>query len=108
MDHPISEDTLRRFLAGKAAREENRAVVAHLLQGCPSCSRALQALAGPPPESSDAYEAALDRLEKTLAASLDVPVTVEARPAARRPPGRSRHTASSLRPLPAAGGPCRW
>lgn len=88
MDHPISEDTLERFLSGRAAREENRAVVAHLLQGCPSCSRTLQSLASLP-ESGDAYEAALDRLEKALAASLDVAVTVEPRPARR--PGRSRH-----------------
>lgn len=89
MDHPIPDDTLERFLNGQASREENRAVVAHLLQGCPSCSRALQALAGPPaPDVS--YEEALDRLERALAASLDVPVAVERRPARRYAASRSR------------------
>ena len=87
MDHPISEDTLARFLNGKASRDENRAVVAHLLQGCEPCSRALQALAGRH-ESGNAYEEALDRLEKALAASLDVPVAVESRPARRGGRGR--------------------
>jgi hypothetical protein len=33
MDHP-SEETLKRFAAGTATREENRAVVSHLVKGC--------------------------------------------------------------------------
>jgi hypothetical protein len=34
--HP-SEDSLRRFLLGGAARAEARAIVLHLLEGCPEC-----------------------------------------------------------------------
>jgi anti-sigma factor RsiW len=94
MDHPILEDALERFLNGKASREENRAIVAHLLQGCPSCSLRLQALAKPQ-EPIGSYEAALDRLEKALAVSLDVPVTVEA--------GSACHTSPSRRPKVARG-----
>ncbi|HYG62352.1 MAG TPA: hypothetical protein VEL74_07210 [Thermoanaerobaculia bacterium] len=120
MDHPIPEDTLERFLNGKASRDENRAVVAHLLQGCAACSRALQTLAGRQ-EAGDSYEEVLDRLEKALAASLDVPVTVEARPArhsGRRsgPPRRAARPAGvggggvgvGATPPPAGCGPARW
>jgi hypothetical protein len=58
MDHP-SEDTLKRFAAGSASREESRAVVAHLLKGCAACARTLRALLQPESVSRSAYEAAL-------------------------------------------------
>jgi hypothetical protein len=34
--HPAKE-VLRRFMAGSASPAEARAVVAHLLKGCPAC-----------------------------------------------------------------------
>jgi hypothetical protein len=46
MNHP-SEETLKRFAAGTSTREENRAVVAHLLKKCPACARTLRSLMGP-------------------------------------------------------------
>jgi hypothetical protein len=36
--HPHPE-SLHRFLLGQATAAEKRAVVLHLLQGCPECSR---------------------------------------------------------------------
>jgi len=41
VDHP-SEETLKRFAAGMATREEGKAVVAHLLKGCAECARKLR------------------------------------------------------------------
>ena len=37
-NHPAKED-LQRFMAGDLPRAEARAVVRHLLRGCPICSR---------------------------------------------------------------------
>lgn len=52
--HSISDLSLQRFARGEATREEKRTVLAHLLRGCTACSRALQAMAGPPPPASAA------------------------------------------------------
>jgi len=69
LDHSISAEMLDRFAAGFATRGERRAVVRHLLEGCPSCSRRL----GPhvPMEAAetpeDAYDQAFERgLERAL------------------------------------------
>lgn len=43
MDH-VPPETLRRFVARKASREEVRGVVRHLLSGCRECGSALGAL----------------------------------------------------------------
>lgn len=102
MDHPISQDSLERFLEGRASREENRAIVAHLLQGCPSCSRKLQALV-PSEVAEGAYDAMLDRLERALTASLDIPVTVE-----RPPAGRSGRPRRRMPPRSPRRGPPSW
>jgi tetratricopeptide (TPR) repeat protein len=70
-DHP-DPDSLRGLVRGEIAREQARAVVAHLLTGCRSCLAAVildyQALAAPPAadrpltwEEDVAYDAAIDR-----------------------------------------------
>src|SRR5436305_1139040 len=70
MDHP-SEETLKRFVAGTASREESRAVVAHLLKGCSACARKLRELMEPDAVSRTFYEAALDRFDQELVESLE-------------------------------------
>jgi len=52
---------LSRFLDGESSNEEARAVVAHLLTGCPLCLAATSAGAGPPEEQGDAYDLAIQR-----------------------------------------------
>src|SRR6476620_7411216 len=52
---------LSRFLDGESSNEEARAVVAHLLTGCPLCLSATSAVAGPPEEQGDAYDLAIQR-----------------------------------------------
>lgn len=65
MDHPIAPDSLARFLAGGASREENRRVVAHLLKGCPLCAqRVEELLVEPEPDEEHGYDAAFDRFER--------------------------------------------
>jgi len=58
MKHPISESSLNRFACGTATREEGKSIVIHLLRGCSTCSRRLQALTGPV-ETAPAYPEAL-------------------------------------------------
>lgn len=70
MDHP-SEETLKRFAAGTASREESRAVVAHLLKGCSSCARKLRLLMEPDAVSGTSYEAALDHFDQGVIERLD-------------------------------------
>lgn len=70
MDHP-SEETLKRFVAGTASREESRTVVAHLLKGCPACARKLRELMAPEAVSRTSYEAALERFDSGLIESLE-------------------------------------
>jgi hypothetical protein len=59
MDHP-SEETLKRFAAGTASREEGRAIVAHLVKGCADCARKLKSLMEPSPSSGRIYDDALE------------------------------------------------
>jgi tetratricopeptide (TPR) repeat protein len=79
-DHP-NPDSLRGLVRGEIAREQARAVVAHLLTGCRSCLAALvsdyQALAAPPAaerpltrEENAAYDAAIDRAFKAVRTTL--------------------------------------
>lgn len=70
MDHP-SEETLKRFAAGTGSREENRAVVAHLVKGCSACARKLRDLMEPDPVPRSSYEPALDRFDQELIESLE-------------------------------------
>src|SRR5436305_4207656 len=60
-EHP-SEETLRRFAAGTASRDEGQRVVAHLLRGCGACSARLGSSLRPP-APPDAYQSLLTRLE---------------------------------------------
>jgi phosphoenolpyruvate synthase/pyruvate phosphate dikinase len=59
-DHP-SLETLKRFATGTGSREENRAVIAHLIQGCTACSDTLRALMEPEPVVGVTYDAPLDQ-----------------------------------------------
>src|SRR5262245_59470503 len=59
MEHP-ADDVLLRFLLGAASRQENRAVVTHLLARCPRCAAALRQMKLPPVDPA-AYDEALDR-----------------------------------------------
>jgi hypothetical protein len=70
MDHP-SEDTLKRFASGTASREENRAVVEHLVKGCSVCARKIRALIEPERVSRSSYEAPLDQFDQGLVESLE-------------------------------------
>jgi hypothetical protein len=70
MDHP-SDETLKRFVAGTASREENRAVVAHLVKGCSACARKLRELMEPEAVSRVSYEVALDHFDKGVIETLD-------------------------------------
>lgn len=74
MDHP-SEETLKSFAAGTASREENRAVVAHLVKGCSDCARKLRELMEPEAVSRASYEASLDRFDKKLIENLESSVS---------------------------------
>ncbi len=47
MEHDIEDASLERFAAGKASREEARAITRHLLQECPVCAERLRNLLGP-------------------------------------------------------------
>jgi tetratricopeptide (TPR) repeat protein len=81
--HPTS-GVLESFLLGKLAGAERKAVVAHLLQGCPSCQRALAPLVSPlfEPELPEApddgwrYEFAIRRaMRRTFSGRQDRPAT---------------------------------
>lgn len=65
MEHPVSRESLERFAAGAASRDEGRVIAIHLLKGCGACAAALRSL-----ELSraplDAYDRALDRFERGL------------------------------------------
>jgi hypothetical protein len=95
MEHP-SEETLKRFAAGTGSREENRAVVAHLLKGCPACARILRALMEPNPVARTDYEEPLDRFDQGvlqgLESSIDPLDTLRTLPhgALHEPPGNGR------------------
>jgi hypothetical protein len=75
MDHP-SEETLKRFAAGTASRDESRAVVAHLLKGCASCARKIRALMEPASVRREIYDSPLERFDQkqveTLESSIDL------------------------------------
>jgi hypothetical protein len=73
VDHP-SEDTLKRFAACTASRQEARAVVAHLLQGCAVCSGRLKSLMEPANVPGPAYENALNRFDRNLIEALEASI----------------------------------
>ena len=73
MDHP-SEETLKRFAAGTASREESRNAVAHLLKGCTLCATRLKSLIEPKSVSGASYEDALDRFDQGLIEALETSI----------------------------------
>jgi anti-sigma factor ChrR (cupin superfamily) len=74
LDHP-SEETLKRFAAGKASREESRTVVVHLLKGCPHCATRLRALMEPQSVASVSYDIALDRFDQGMLEALEASIS---------------------------------
>ena len=74
MDRP-SEDILRRFVSGTASREESRAVVAHLVKGCPACARKIRDLMEPKAVPSSSYEDPLNRFDQGLIEGLESSIT---------------------------------
>lgn len=79
MEHP-PEETLKRFVAGTASREESRAVVAHLVKGCRFCAAALRLLMKPAETPVKTYESILERSGERLSELAD---KAERRPAPR-------------------------
>ena len=72
MEHLISRESLERFAAGSATREEGRTIAIHLLKGCATCAAILRSLErGRAP--MDAYDRALDRFERELRAEVVAP-----------------------------------
>ena len=63
MGHAISNESLRRFAAGTATRQESCSIVTHLLKGCPSCGKRLKSFVRPEPPA-DIYDVVFDRLER--------------------------------------------
>jgi hypothetical protein len=95
LEHP-SEETLKRFAAGTASRDESRAVVAHLVKGCRSGAAALRSLMQPAETPEKTYGDVLDRFGERLP---EVVAEAERRPAPRprllepvlpRPDGKGR------------------
>jgi hypothetical protein len=70
MDHP-SADILQRFASGTASRDESRAIVAHLVKGCPACARKIRDLMEPKAVPRSAYEDPLDRFDQGLIEGLE-------------------------------------
>jgi anti-sigma factor ChrR (cupin superfamily) len=74
LDHP-SEETLKRFAAGTASREESRNVVAHLLKGCAHCANRLKTLTEPRSVSGASYDDALDRFDQGMIEALETSIS---------------------------------
>ena len=72
MEHLIPRESLERFAAGSATREEGRTIAIHLLKGCATCAATLRDLErGRAP--MDAYDRALDRFERELRSEVVAP-----------------------------------
>ena len=70
MEHP-SDEALKRFVAGTAARDERRVIVAHLLKGCATCARKVRDLMKPDEVRRDLYDSVLNRFDRGLVESLE-------------------------------------
>ena len=95
MEHLIQEDSLERFAAGTASRDEARAITRHLLRECPVCAGRLRELLHPSMQGAD-YGPVLDAFVRACLGrpkEQDVPLS-SAAPAV---PGVG---ASRKRPLP--------
>ena len=72
MEHPVSRESLERFAAGAATREEGRTIALHLLIGCITCAATLRNL-DPGSAPLDAYDRSLDFFERGLRAEVQAP-----------------------------------
>jgi hypothetical protein len=72
VEHSVSRDSLERFAAGSATRDEGRAIAVHLLKGCATCTATLRNLARSR-APMDAYDRSLDRFERGLRAEVQAP-----------------------------------
>jgi len=74
VEHP-SEETLKRFVTGKASRDENREVVAHLLKGCALCAAKVKSLIEPDSVAGPSYDPSLERFDSGLLETLDASIS---------------------------------
>ena len=72
MEHAVSRDTLERFAAGSATRDEGRTITLHLLKGCSTCAATLRNL-NRQKAPMDAYDWSLDRFERGLRGEVQAP-----------------------------------
>ena len=72
MEHAVSRDSLERFAAGAATREEGRTIGLHLLKGCATCAATLRTL-NREKVPLDAYDWSLDGFERGLRAEVQAP-----------------------------------
>lgn len=72
MEHLIARDSLERFAAGTATREERRLIAIHLVKGCPTCAGTLRDLERRR-VPLDAYDRALARFERELRGEVEAP-----------------------------------
>lgn len=72
MEHQISRESLERFAAGSATRDEGRAIAIHLLKGCGTCAAALRNL-DRNRAPMDAYDRSLDRFEREVRGEVQAP-----------------------------------
>jgi hypothetical protein len=70
VQHP-SDEILKLFTKAKTSQEEGRAVVAHLLKGCPACAEKIRTFLQPDPVAAGTHEAVLKHFENGLAARLE-------------------------------------
>jgi hypothetical protein len=72
VEHDIQDAGLERFAAGKASREEARAITRHLLQECPVCAERLRNILRPSVAAAD-YGPALDAFVRSCVGRSKVP-----------------------------------
>lgn len=72
MEHLISRESLERFAAGAATRDEGRTIALHLLKGCAVCAATLRSL-GRGRAPMEAYDRSLDRFERGLRGEVEAP-----------------------------------
>jgi hypothetical protein len=72
VEHPVSRESLERFAAGAATRDEGRTIALHLLKGCAACAATLRNLEHRRVPLG-AYDRSLDRFERGLRAEVEAP-----------------------------------
>ncbi|MFL6202606.1 MAG: hypothetical protein ACJ76J_25835 [Thermoanaerobaculia bacterium] len=72
MEHLIPRESLERFAAGAATREEGRIIAIHLLKGCATCAATLRNV-GRGRAPMEAYDRSLDRFERDLRGEVVAP-----------------------------------